>query len=141
MDADQSAGPATRAEHPAPLPLRRNPGFRMLWIGQILSDTGADAAFTAFPLLVLALTGSPVRGGIVAIRGSARRDGDTIRPFFRCRGLVIGLCTPVAHELCRLAGREITLLMLTKWVALPSLQLALIHGAIMAPYVVSPGQE
>jgi len=52
-----------------PLPLRRNSGFRMLWIGQILSDTGTDAAFIAFPLLILALTGSPAIAGVV---GTAR---------------------------------------------------------------------
>ena len=69
MDDDQSADPATPAGHPVPLPLRLNRGFRMLWIGQILSDTGTDAAFIAFPLLILALTGSPAIAGIV---GTAR---------------------------------------------------------------------
>ncbi|MBO0825957.1 MAG: MFS transporter, partial [Actinobacteria bacterium] len=52
-----------------PLPLRRNHGFRMLWIGQVLSDTGSDAAFIAYPLLILALTGSPAIAGVV---GTAR---------------------------------------------------------------------
>jgi MFS family permease len=37
----------------------------MLWIGQVLSDTGSDAAFIAYPLLILALTGSPSIAGIV----------------------------------------------------------------------------
>jgi MFS family permease len=54
---------------PAPVPLRSNPGFRMLWIGQVLSDTGTSAAFIAYPLLILALTHSPAIAGVV---GTAR---------------------------------------------------------------------
>jgi MFS family permease len=54
-------------ERPAadPVPLRRNTGFRMLWIGQVLSDTGTSAALIAYPLLILALTHSAVLAGIV----------------------------------------------------------------------------
>lgn len=50
---------------PAPVPLRRNPGFRLLWIGQVLSDTGTSAALIAYPLLILALTHSAVIAGVV----------------------------------------------------------------------------
>jgi hypothetical protein len=32
---------------PRPLPLRRNKGFRMLWIGQLLSDTGPEVGLPA----------------------------------------------------------------------------------------------
>ena len=46
------------ASVPRPAPLRRNTGFRMLWIGQL-----------AYPLLILALTHSAVLAGIV---GTAR---------------------------------------------------------------------
>ena len=49
-----------------PLPLRANSGFRLLWIGQVLSDTGTEAALIAYPLLILALTHSPVIAGVVA---------------------------------------------------------------------------
>jgi MFS family permease len=52
-----------------PLPLRRNPGFRLLWIGQVLSATGTGAALIAYPLLILALTHSAVIAGVV---GTAR---------------------------------------------------------------------
>lgn len=52
-----------------PVPLRRNSGFRMLWIGQVLSDTGTEAALIAYPLLILALTGSATIAGAV---GTAR---------------------------------------------------------------------
>lgn len=47
------------------VPLRRNSGFRMLWIGQVLSETGTEAAFIAYPLLILALTHSAAIAGAV----------------------------------------------------------------------------
>jgi MFS family permease len=53
----------------AAVPLRRNSGFRMLWIGQLLSDTGTDIGMLAYPLLILALTHSVVLAGVV---GTAR---------------------------------------------------------------------
>jgi MFS family permease len=46
------------------VPLRRNRDFNLLWIGQALSTLGYRAAAVAFPLLVLAVTGSPVKAGI-----------------------------------------------------------------------------
>jgi MFS family permease len=49
-----------------PVPLRRNHGFRMLWIGQVLSATGTEAALIAYPLLILALTHSVVLAGVVS---------------------------------------------------------------------------
>lgn len=49
----------------APVPLRRNSGFRMLWIGQLLSDTGSTAGTIAYPLLILALTHSAALAGVV----------------------------------------------------------------------------
>jgi MFS family permease len=51
------------------VPLRRNQGFRMLWIGQLLSDTGSGIGMLAYPLLILALTHSAVLAGLV---GTAR---------------------------------------------------------------------
>jgi MFS family permease len=50
---------------PQPVPLRRNEGFRLLWIGQLLSDTGSQIGGLAYPLLILALTGSAVLAGVV----------------------------------------------------------------------------
>jgi MFS family permease len=41
----------------------------MLWIGQVLSDTGTEIGMLAYPLLILALTRSPVLAGVV---GTAR---------------------------------------------------------------------
>ncbi|MGH3490204.1 MAG: MFS transporter [Actinopolymorphaceae bacterium] len=47
------------------IPLHRNRDFRRLWIGQAFSDLGANMAALAYPLLVLALTGSPIQAGLV----------------------------------------------------------------------------
>jgi hypothetical protein len=38
----EASGIETPASVPQPLPLRRNTGFRMLWTGQLLSDTGSE---------------------------------------------------------------------------------------------------
>jgi MFS family permease len=54
---------------PPVVPLRRNSGFRMLWIGQLLSDAGTEIGMLAYPLLILGLTRSPVLAGVV---GTAR---------------------------------------------------------------------
>jgi MFS family permease len=52
------------------VPLRRNRDFNLLWGGQVLSDLGARISGLAFPLLVLAITGSPAKAGIIAFAGS-----------------------------------------------------------------------
>jgi MFS family permease len=46
-------------------PLRRNRDFVLLQTGQTLSAAGSQAASIAYPLLVLALTHSPARAGLV----------------------------------------------------------------------------
>jgi predicted MFS family arabinose efflux permease len=50
---------------PDPAPLRRNRDFQLLWIGQAASALGSRVSTIAYPLLVLALTGSPADAGIV----------------------------------------------------------------------------
>ena len=52
-----------------PVPLRRNRDFRMLWTGQLLSDTGTQVGGLAYPLLILALTHSAALAGVA---GTAR---------------------------------------------------------------------
>ena len=47
------------------LPLSRNRNFRLLWGSQVLSEFGGSASAIAFPLLVLAVTGSPGASGLV----------------------------------------------------------------------------
>ncbi|HEX7735378.1 MAG TPA: MFS transporter [Ktedonobacteraceae bacterium] len=51
-------------------PLWRNRDYMLLWCGQLVSSTGSQISLLAFPLLVLAVTGSPAQAGIVgALRG------------------------------------------------------------------------
>lgn len=46
-------------------PLSRNRAYRLLWSSQALSEFGSSASMIAFPLLVLAVTGSPAATGLV----------------------------------------------------------------------------
>jgi len=46
-------------------PLRHNRNFQLLWIGQSLSALGSNVSDLAYPLLVLALTRSPLKAGLV----------------------------------------------------------------------------
>jgi MFS family permease len=50
----------------SPTPLRRNRDFLLLQSGLLLSSAGSQMTAIAYPLLVLALTGSPAKAGIVA---------------------------------------------------------------------------
>jgi MFS family permease len=47
------------------LPLRHNRDFLLLQLGQLFSQSGTQVASIAYPLLVLALTGSATQAGIV----------------------------------------------------------------------------
>jgi MFS family permease len=52
-----------------PRPLWQNRDYVLLWSGQTISNFGTQASQLAFPLLVLALTHSPIHAGIIgAIR-------------------------------------------------------------------------
>ena len=66
-------------------PLRRNRDFVLLQTGQTLSAAGSQAASVAYPLLVLALTHSPAKVGVVGFA--------TLLP-----GLVIGPFAGVAVD-------------------------------------------
>ncbi|HWT24295.1 MAG TPA: MFS transporter, partial [Solirubrobacteraceae bacterium] len=48
------------------VPLRRNRDFALLQGGQLLSALGSESAAIAYPLLVLAVTGSPAMAGVVS---------------------------------------------------------------------------
>src|SRR5439155_23334397 len=48
------------------VPLRRNRDFVLLQGGQLFSNVGSQTTQIAYPLLVLALTHSPAKAGIVA---------------------------------------------------------------------------
>jgi MFS family permease len=52
--------------------LRRNRNFLLLWGGQLISAVGSQVSQLAFPLLILAVTGSPAQAGLLgAMRGLA----------------------------------------------------------------------
>lgn len=53
------------------MPLAANRDFRLLWIGQSLSSLGGHLSAVAFPLLVLATTGSPAKAGLVGLAANA----------------------------------------------------------------------
>jgi MFS family permease len=46
-------------------PLWRNRDFLLLWSGQAISTVGTRISSLAYPLLVLAVTGSPAQAGLV----------------------------------------------------------------------------
>ncbi|MGH2882328.1 MAG: MFS transporter, partial [Solirubrobacteraceae bacterium] len=46
--------------------MSRNREFALLWSGQAISQLGSQISLVAFPLLVLAITGSPAQAGLVA---------------------------------------------------------------------------
>ncbi|WP_063741329.1 MFS transporter [Saccharothrix syringae] len=50
----------------AAVPLWRNGDFRLVWAGQALSGFGNGVSQLAYPLLVLAITGSPAAAGALA---------------------------------------------------------------------------
>lgn len=47
------------------VPLRRNRDFRLLWMGGVISQTGTEVTQIAFPLLILAVTGSAAFAGLL----------------------------------------------------------------------------
>ena len=55
----------TAATPDTPVPLSRNRDFLILWVSQALSSGGQQISTVAFPLLILGLTGSAVKAGVV----------------------------------------------------------------------------
>ena len=62
MDADGAGRPAT----PEVVPLRHNRDFNLLWSGQAVSGLGSAISGICYPLLILALTGSAAKAGLVS---------------------------------------------------------------------------
>lgn len=56
---------------PTPIPLWRNRDFLLLWTGQVVSTLGTRISGLAYPLLVLAITGSAAQAGLVAAAQAA----------------------------------------------------------------------
>lgn len=61
---DRVAEPQSQAVDTLP-PLSRNRDFLLLWSGQAISSFGNELSGIAYPLLVLAVTGSAARAGLV----------------------------------------------------------------------------
>jgi MFS family permease len=59
------AGSATRPPTAGTVPLRRNRDFMVLWSSQVVSTVGTRVTLIAFPLLMLAVTHSPAKAGVV----------------------------------------------------------------------------
>ncbi|HSC03792.1 MAG TPA: MFS transporter [Solirubrobacteraceae bacterium] len=51
----------------ADVPLRRNRDYMLVWAGQGVSELGSQVSTVAYPLLVLALTSSPAKAGLVGL--------------------------------------------------------------------------
>ena len=49
------------------MPLRRNGDYMLVWAGQGMSELGSQMSTVAYPLLVLALTHSPAKAGVVGL--------------------------------------------------------------------------
>jgi MFS family permease len=49
------------------VPLRRNRDYMLIWAGQGMSELGSQISTVAYPLLVLALTHSPAKTGVVGL--------------------------------------------------------------------------
>ncbi|MGH2860326.1 MAG: MFS transporter [Solirubrobacteraceae bacterium] len=48
-------------------PLLHNHDYMLLWSGEILSELGSQSSAVAYPLLILALTGSATKAGVVGL--------------------------------------------------------------------------
>src|ERR1022692_1764424 len=57
---------AATISRPADLPLRRNRQFQTLWAGSAAAALGLNVADVAYPLAILAVTGSPAETGLFA---------------------------------------------------------------------------
>lgn len=74
--------------------LRRNRDFTLLWLGQASSGLGSSASSLAYPLLVLATTGSAVAAGAVgaltgAVRTAFRIPGGALADRWNRRALMM----------------------------------------------------
>jgi predicted MFS family arabinose efflux permease len=65
-DAAPDAGAAARPDTISYPPLRRNARFQILWAGSAATALGVTVADVAYPLAILAVTGSPAKAGAFA---------------------------------------------------------------------------
>src|SRR5262245_48151212 len=97
-------------------PLWRNGDFVRLWVGQVVSTVGSGVSRLALPLLVLALTGSPVQAGLIGAAQSV--------PF-----IILGL--PAGALLDRLNRKRVMIVCdVARFLAFGSVPLALALGRL-----------
>jgi MFS family permease len=66
MAATTAPGTAQADTSPGLVPLRRNISFQTLWAGSAAATLGLSVAEVAYPLAILAVTGSPAQAGLFA---------------------------------------------------------------------------
>jgi MFS family permease len=106
----------------AAVPLWRNRDFLLLWTGQVVSTAGTRVSGLAYPLLVLAITGSAAQAGLVAAAQTV--------PFliwFVPAGALVDRWPRKRVMLVADAGRA---------VALASVAVAVLSGRLVIGYVV-----
>lgn len=104
-------------------PLRRNRDYMLVWGGQGLSELGSQVSTVAYPLLVLALTGSPTRAGVVGLAAT----------------LPLPLLALPAGVLADLFDRKRLMLACDaiRAVALAALSVAVIGGSVAYPVAIA----
>src|SRR5260370_7257789 len=101
---DDAFGTNTKDVTPRqPRSLWLNRDFMLLWSGQVVSNVGTQVSTLAFPLLILALTGSPAQAGfsgalpalpLLIFSPPAR---DPFHPWDRTLPLISSLTLPAPH--------------------------------------------
>jgi predicted MFS family arabinose efflux permease len=115
---------ATTEPVTAPPPLRRNLRFQLLWIGMTTSSLGVSVADIAYPLAILAITGSPARAGLFAavqMIGTllAGLPAGSLADRYNPRTIVI------VAQACRAAVTAVvTIALITGWLSLALLLIA-----------------
>src|SRR5438270_12967290 len=64
MQNDSATAQEQNAPRKRPIPLWRNLDYMVLWSGQTVSTIVTEVSTLAFPLLILAQTGSPAQAGL-----------------------------------------------------------------------------
>ncbi len=116
-----------------PVPLRRNRRFQTLWAGSASAMLGTCLADTAYPLLLLAMTGSPtVAGAFGAVQFGASvlfgLHGGTVADRYDRRRILIA-----ADTVRLLTALSVVLALAADWLTVPhALFAAAVIGATMA---------
>ncbi|MEY9927494.1 MFS family permease [Catenulispora sp. GP43] len=127
--AQPQTRPQSQPQPGRPPGLWRNRDFNLLWGGQCLSDLGTAMSDLALPLLVLQLTGSPTRAGLVGTVGltiatACRLPAGVLADRFDRRRLLI-VCDAI-----RLAGyAALAWAVMAKAATLPVILAVVVAGA------------